>query len=48
MHINIFVDDINIHCKGNNNKSMLENIQTSLDIINDWSKTNGLNFTPSK
>lgn len=34
-HINIFADDINMHCKGNNNKSILENIQTSLDIIND-------------
>lgn len=47
-HINIFADCINIHCKGNNYKSILENIQTSLDIINDWGKTNGFNFATSK
>jgi len=47
-HINIFADDINLHCKGKSNKSILENIQLSVDIINDWSKKNGFRFSSAK
>ncbi|XP_025419689.1 uncharacterized protein LOC112690014 [Sipha flava] len=47
-HINIFADDINLHCKGKNNKSILENIQLSVNIINDWSKKNGFRFSSTK
>lgn len=45
-HINIFWDDINILAKfkDKNNKSILENIQLNLDIIDAWSKINGFIF----
>jgi hypothetical protein len=44
----LFADNCHIYCSGQNNKTSVEILQNSLNILQDWSYKTGFKFSASK
>ncbi|GBL82825.1 hypothetical protein AVEN_106351-1 [Araneus ventricosus] len=47
-HSSLFVDDIQIHCAGEDMSFIQRQLQTAVNNMNDWASKNGFLFSPQK